>query len=63
MERKYFLHELSSLPNHELTGVSVSMWLKHQFETKIVINHCSAGIPNPRSGNGSKGQTGTPKMG
>ena len=31
-----FLHELSSLPNHELKGFLVSMWLKHQFEPKCL---------------------------
>ena len=37
LKENSFLHELSSLPNHELKGVSVSMWLKHQFETKMSL--------------------------
>ena len=33
-----FLHELTSLPNHELKGVTVSMWTKHNFESKITLD-------------------------
>jgi hypothetical protein len=32
-----FLHELSSLPNHELKRIPVSMWLRHKSETKMSL--------------------------